>query len=1178
MLARRVASLSVVAMTVLSGLVILPAGTGAPPPAPFSCALRVAPDGSLYHTSVNFSLPDISNGREPVSGRGIYCTIINNSGRSIPAETVRSLDENFTLYIWPNDTAAFGTPPYSKINIIITTQDGTGGVAGYFSPSDPDAIYLDYDDLSLDLDVTAHEFQHLIHNSKDPYESTWLNEGCSETGIYVCYGGGRPGLTQHFAAYGLDTDNDFTYWDTVSDYGGAGLWTIYCYEHYGGGAFTKALVADQARGIQSYDDQLAFKAETFGSVFKRWVVANWLNNHSVEDGRWGYTGVWNYVGHTMLFKTYPMTCSSAVSQANGADYIRFEPAVWNVNGGDLELNVTFNSGTGYCAVAKVGRSGTGTADAAEVPAVSGNRATMLVPNLGGDCSVAGLVLSGLSGPCTYAFTAELVDRTPPNTTLSSVPYRPNGKNGWFVVLQPKVTLASNENSTTYFHWDSSADSPVSGTIPVPEGGHTISYHSVDIAGNVEPEKNRTFKVDLTPPNTSCVLGPAPPDGLNGWYRSPATVSLVPDSAGTNLSCSWDGAPLTNYTGPLEVPQGVHRFNYRGEDPAGNLEVTKFIYTRLDTEAPTVEVNVTPSVPDGQNGWYIATPHLNLSSADFGSPVIHYRWDDGNETAYTGELEPPYGAHTLRCHAVDEAGNRGPNSTFMLKFDPVAPVVSAVTDIPGPDGLDGWFRSQTNLTLTADEAVPVAIHYKWDGGSDQTYGGPILVPEGAHTIYYYGVDEAGNRGPELSMGFKLDTIPPSTMTEISPGDLGNAWYHDKPGLELQTEPGSYISYSLDNGTFRQYSKPFEIGDGITYLTFFATDPAGNSETPTVRRFRVDTTPPRISLNLSRTNMTTNDEVNITISAEDQNGIQDYLYDYGDGTTSSWTRFGNCTRRYPAPGIYYIKVRVRDGSGLEGESGALSLNVTSPPKKHVPPPPTISDYIAAIPTYVYYAAFAVVSAAFAGAAVRAVMKSRRRRKLYLEVERAEQARERRHTMHFDEEAVGGYHEALSTAQSESGHGLDATGEPRAFRGFTPGAFEGGQPTPDIASPVEPPGPEKSEPGELFYGKGGPQPTDQRDKLMVGPPGADVPPYSPAPPMDTEERTEPFFDGVKVIQPRQEEVVYKTEIGASRPIWARGGKTGPEPRKRAGMTVHSPEGGEDARSNGVDDLPGRLNRDNT
>jgi hypothetical protein len=81
-----------------------------------------------------------------------------------------------------------------------------------------------------------------------------------------------------------------------------------------------------------------------------------------------------------------------------------------------------------------------------------------------------------------------------------------------------------------------------------------------------------------------------------------------------------------------------------------------------------------------------------------------------------------------------------------------------------------------------------------------------------------------------------------------------------------------------------------------------------------------------------------------------------------------------------------------------------------------------------------------------------------------------------------------------------------------------------------------------------------------------------------MDTEERTEPFFDGVKVIQPRQEEVVYKTEIGASRPIWARGGKTGPEPRKRAGMTVHSPEGGEDARSNGVDDLPGRLNRDNT
>jgi len=1151
---------------ILGGLVLLPAGTGEEP-AGFSCALRVAPDGSLHYSPVNFSLPDISAGVKLDLGRGLYCNILNNSGRVIPAETVRSLDENFTLYIWPNDTAAFGTPPYAKINIIIVTRDGMGGVAGYFSSSDPDAIYLDYDDLGLDLDVTAHEFEHLIHNSLDPGETVWLNEGCAETGIYVCFGGGRPGLVQHFQAYGFDTDNDFTAWNTVSDYGGAGLWTIYCHEHFGGNDFTKALVADSARGVQSYNNRLAFKSESFSSVFKKWAVANWLNNATVDAGEWGYSGVWNCVGHTFIFNQYPMTCSSAVSQANGADYIRFEPTAWNHNGGDLELNVTFASGTGYCALAMVGRAPV--PDAVSVPVITGNKATILVPNLGGDYSVAGLVLSGLAGPCSYSFTANVVDLTAPNTSFWVSPQRPDGKNGWYRSL-PTVSLGVNENASIYYHWDNGTDSKYSGPFKAPEGRHNLSFHSVDRVGNVELEKRRELLVDTAPPNTSCNISPAGPDGENGWYRSPAEITLLCDTPEANLTSGWDEEPLKRYGGPVQLREGIHRLNWHAEDEAGNLEPLRSVITKLDSEAPTVDFNLTPSTPDGQNGWYLKPPTIYLSCADPGNPAIYYSWDGGNETRYTRELRAANGRHTLRFFAVDEAGNRGAPSSLVVKLDPGAPTVTASTGIPVPDGLNGWFRTETNLTISTDESGNATIYFMWDEGTERVYDGPLPVPEGEHSITCFAIDEAGNRGKELTMQFRMDSIPPVSQLEIMPEDIGNGWYHERPRLTLRTEPGATMMYSLDNATYKKYTRPVEIGEGISYLTYYATDYAGNNETRSVRRFRVDTVAPLLVVNLSVLRVLTGEQVNITATASDQNGIQDYLFDFGDGTTSAWTRFGNYSRTYGTPGNYTIRVKVRDGAGLETISEPSSLNVSLPPKRYVPPPPSVADYIRSIPVYLYYILAVVFAAAIAGLGARKALKYSRRKRLYLEVERAEEERERRHTREVDEDVAAGYFGGRTpTVPFHGGAGM--------FRGAPgQGAFRGPGDTRTDGEPA----------GDGSSGRSG-----SHAVPPVPEPGYPAPPHQSATPEGTpelqEEQTAPSFEGVKVIHARQEEVVYVSKMGDSKPIWARAKDKPSAPAGPSVELARLPPGAVTSREQPVpavnhdgdrDELVQRLNRDNT
>ncbi|MBM4248610.1 MAG: PKD domain-containing protein [Euryarchaeota archaeon] len=1157
------AALPVLGMLLLGALSVLPVAPGDEPPPGFSCALRVAPDGSLYPTPVNFTLPDLSGAERADQGRGLYCNIINQSGRVIPAETLRSLDENFTLYIWPNVTAAFGTPPYSKINIIIVNQDGMGGVAGYFSSGDPDAIYLDYDDLGLDLDVTAHEFQHLIHNSKDPGETIWLNEGCSECAIYVAYGGGNPGLTSHFMSYGLDTDNDFTAWNTVSDYGGAGLWTIYNYERYGGNDFTRALVADQARGVQSYNNRLAFKDETFTGAFRKWVVANWLNNASVDQGEWGYRGVWNYVGHTFLFKDYPMTCSSAVQQANGADYIRFEPAVWNQNGGDLEVNITFTSGTGYCAMAMAARSPV--ADRVLVPTITGNRATMLVPNLGGDYAVAGLAVSGLSGPCSYTFEASIIDITPPNTTARVTPPAPDGKNGWYRRL-PTISFTVNENASIYYGWDGGAGTRYSAPFKAPEGVHELSFHGEDRYGNVEPPKSLTLKVDTIAPETVHNITPSEPDGLNGWYVSPAEISLIPDTPGAILSCAWDDDALHAYTGPMQLREGVHRLNWRAEDEAGNLEQLKGVITRLDTGLPTVDYNLS-SEPDGQNGWYLRAPTIYLSSADPGNPVIYYSWDGGNVTEYTREFRAQMGRHTLDFYALDEAGNRGPPSSLVVKLDPVAPTMRATTGIPAPDGNDGWYRTETDLTLSTDEAYGATIYYSWDEGAEVLYDAPLPVPEGEHSISCRAIDEAGNRGKVLTLAFKMDSLPPVTQLGINPEDLGAAWYHERPRATLRTEPGASVMFSVDNTTFHRYVRPVEIGEGVTYLTYFSQDVAGNNETPSVRRFRVDTVPPGVLLNLSSTRVLTGEQVNLSAAAYDENGITEYLFDFGDGTTSAWTRYGNLSRSFGAPGNYGIRVKVRDGSGLEATSEPVLLNVSAPPRKQVSPPPTIGDLMASIPPLFYYLVFALVVAAVAGAGLRRVARARRRRRLYREVERAEAEREARHTREIDEEVSADYYggdRALSSGGFRGGLPAGPAGGPGAgggFRSVPPGAFAGepaGRPSPSFRPPPDAPA--------------------ERAGIPEAP-ATTAAPDGPA---------GPDFGDARLVERSEPELVLEAEIGSSKPIWAQSSKDTaqrssrparmPESALAGGRPARRPAGGSPDLNRELDDILKRLNRDNT
>jgi hypothetical protein len=95
------------------------------------------------------------------------------------------------------------------------------------------------------------------------------------------------------------------------------------------------------------------------------------------------------------------------------------------------------------------------------------------------------------------------DRTPPATTASFS--GPAGSSGWYrgAVQVSLAATDDNEVAATWYAVDGGAPQRYTAPFPVSaDGSHTLSFWSVDTAGNQEPRRSQSFKIDATAPAVS----------------------------------------------------------------------------------------------------------------------------------------------------------------------------------------------------------------------------------------------------------------------------------------------------------------------------------------------------------------------------------------------------------------------------------------------------------------------------------------------------------------------------------------------------------------------------------------------------------------------------------------------------------------------------------------------------
>lgn len=237
-------------------------------------------------------------------------------GIDVDEGDLRRAADFFDTQIYPTNRAFFGSEWSPGIDndprLHVLHASGIGSsVAGYFSSSDEishlinpfsnekEMFYINIDNnppgTRFYNGTLAHEFQHMIHWYQDKNESTWLNEGASELATQLNGVARGDDFLRPDQVFASDPDLQLNTWpdpdqgDSYPYYGSAYLFLNYFLSRFGEQA-TQALVADPENGMKSVDDvlQQLDLGLTADELFGDWVVANWLDDPSLDDGRWGY--------------------------------------------------------------------------------------------------------------------------------------------------------------------------------------------------------------------------------------------------------------------------------------------------------------------------------------------------------------------------------------------------------------------------------------------------------------------------------------------------------------------------------------------------------------------------------------------------------------------------------------------------------------------------------------------------------------------------------------------------------------------------------------------------------------------------------------------------------------------------------------------------------------------------
>jgi large repetitive protein len=467
----------------------------------------------------------------------------------------------------------------------------------------------------------------------------------------------------------------------------------------------------------------------------------------------------------------------------------------------------------------------------------------VVTGEGSDRTVSATVKDKAGHSSTATVSGIQIDRTAPGTTVTGVPA------GWVnspVTLGLQASDGLSGIDSTYFKVDGAATATKGSSVTIGEQGvHTVTYWSVDNAGNKEDAQSATVEIDLSTPGITA--SQAPGKNAHGWNNTDVAVSFAcEDQTGLSglESCS-DPRTITT-EGEAQSVTGTAR------DNAGN-STNATATVNIDKTAPTI--TGAPDRAANAFGWYRGDVTVSFTGKDTLSGI-----DTVSGPAHLGE-----GAdQSVQGSAVDAAGNTASTSVGGINIDETPPTLSAApTSSPNAKG---WYNTDVTQVWAADDAL--------SGLAGTKPGDSVLSTEGkGQTASTSVTDKAGNTTSAISAPVDIDKTAPNTDVSAPSGWVSSS-------VDVVLTPHDTLSgvdatyYTVDGGQPQTGTTVTLTTEGTHHIDYYSVDNAGNREQTRTASVQIDKTAPTIGHALdpaANHNGWNNSNVTVTFTCADQAGL-------------------------------------------------------------------------------------------------------------------------------------------------------------------------------------------------------------------------------------------------------------------------------------------------------------------
>lgn len=409
------------------------------------------------------------------------------------------------------------------------------------------------------------------------------------------------------------------------------------------------------------------------------------------------------------------------------------------------------------------------------------------------------------------------------------------------------------------------------------GTQTASCSYTD-AGGLTAAASVSYSIiydDATAPLIAAVLDPAAPDGTNGWYKSPVSLSWNVTEGESTPTLVKTGCANQN----IAADQSEATYNCSASSDGGSAGPVSVAIKR-DGTAPTAQyTGATPASPTGSNGWYLNDVTAAFKGTDnlsgFGNPAS--LTTTGTVTT-SGE-----GAITVTNPTfTDNAGNTAASVSTVIKVDKTNPTSVASVD---PANANGWYKANVTVKFSGDDAA--------SGIAGCTADAVVSAEAANQVISGTCTDNAGRISAAATVTVSLDKTAPTLSGAATTAANANGWYMNDVSVKWTCADG--LSGVVDCPVNTVINAE---GSGLS-ASALISDKAGNTASATVGEINIDKTDPTVSAEVTPASANGNGwyNANVTVKfkgSDAGSGIASCTADaVFSGEAANQTASGTCT---------------------------------------------------------------------------------------------------------------------------------------------------------------------------------------------------------------------------------------------------------------------------------------------